>query len=81
MYQRGCESISLDFISALPLVGDMVSILVVFRFSKYATFILALRHCSAKQVVGLISKNVLKYSGMQQNIVTNHGQVVGMLLD
>ena len=70
--QRPWESISLDFISALPKVGELDSILVVVdRFSKYATFIPAPLHCSAKDVVQLFLGHVVKYWGVPQNIVND----------
>ena len=52
---RPWESISLDFIDDLPKVGDFGSILVVIdRFSKYATFIPAQKYCTAEDTARLI---------------------------
>ncbi|XP_039048982.1 uncharacterized protein LOC120189924 [Hibiscus syriacus] len=62
---RPWESISLDFISRLPRVGDLGSILVVVdKFSKYATFILASKYCSAEETAKLMFKHVVKYWGI-----------------
>ena len=42
----------MDFLSALPRVGEMGSILVVvYRFSKYGIFIPAPRNCTAEEVI------------------------------
>ncbi|XP_039015947.1 uncharacterized protein LOC120146474 [Hibiscus syriacus] len=61
---RPWESISLDFISRLPRVGDLGSILVVVdRFSKYATFIPASKYCSAEETAKLVFKHVVKILG------------------
>ena len=66
------ESISLDFISSLPKVGDHGSILVVIdRFSKYATFIPAHKYCTAEETARLIFKNVVKYWGVPQSIISD----------
>ena len=60
--RRPWESVSLDFISALPKVGELGSILVVVdRFSKYATFIPAPLHYSADEASKLFLKYVVKY--------------------
>ena len=60
--ERSWESISLDFISSLPPVGGLGSILVVVdRFSKYATFIVAPLHYLAKEAAKLMMKDVVKY--------------------
>ena len=47
---RPWESVSLDFITNLPKTGDLTSILVVVdRFSKYATFIPAPKQCPTER--------------------------------
>ncbi|OMO75693.1 reverse transcriptase [Corchorus capsularis] len=69
---RPWESISLDFICSLPKVGDLGSILVVVdRFSKYATFIPAHKHCSAEETARLIFKHVVKYWGVPESIISD----------
>ncbi|KAE8694756.1 hypothetical protein F3Y22_tig00110776pilonHSYRG00065 [Hibiscus syriacus] len=76
---RPWESISLDFISRLPRVGDLGSILVVMdRFSKYATFIPASKYCSAEETAKLVFKHVVKYWGIPQSIVSDRdGRFIG----
>ncbi|KAL0378714.1 UNVERIFIED_CONTAM: Transposon Tf2-11 polyprotein [Sesamum radiatum] len=53
---RPWESVSMDYISGLPKVGDLGSIIVVVdRLSKYATFIAAPKHVTAEgtaQILG-----------------------------
>ena len=66
------KSVSLDFIISLPKMGNLTSILVVVdRFSKYATFILAPKQCAADETTCLFFKNVVKYWGVPQNIVND----------
>ena len=69
---RPWESVSLDFINGLPKVGDISSILVVIdRFSKYATFIPTTKYCSAEETARLFFKFVVKYWGVPQHIVSD----------
>ncbi|KAK8663978.1 hypothetical protein V6N13_083783 [Hibiscus sabdariffa] len=69
---RPWESVALDFIVSLPRVGDLGSIIVVVdRFSKYATFIPAPKYCSAEVTAQLVFKHVVKYWGVPQNIVSD----------
>ncbi|KAK8646204.1 hypothetical protein V6N13_119998 [Hibiscus sabdariffa] len=66
------ESVALDFIVSLPRVGDLGTIIVVVdRFSKYATFIPAPKYCSAEVTAQLVFKHVVKYWGVPQNIVSD----------
>ncbi|KAK3012399.1 hypothetical protein RJ639_010564 [Escallonia herrerae] len=68
--KRPWESVSLDFITGLPKVGDLGTILVVVdRFSKYASFIATPKYCSAEDTAQLFFKYVVKYWGMPQDIV------------
>ena len=70
--ERPWESVSMDFISSLPRVGDFGSILVVVdRLSKYGIFIPAPLHCSAEEAARLFLKHVVKYWGIPQNIVSD----------
>lgn len=69
---RPWESVSLDFITNLPKVGEVSGILVVVdRFSKYATFVPTSKHCSAEDTASLFFKHVVKYWGVPQNIVSD----------
>lgn len=66
------ESVSLDFITGLPKVGDLGTILVVIdRFSKYATFLASPKYVSAEETALLFFKHVVKYWGMPQDIVSD----------
>ena len=59
---RPWESVSMDFILGLPKAEGYGSIMVVIdRFSKYGTFILAPKHCPADEAARLFLKNVVKY--------------------
>ncbi|XP_052117959.1 uncharacterized protein LOC127747717 [Arachis duranensis] len=70
--ERPWESVSLDFISALPKSEGFGSILVVVdRFSKYATFIPAPTDCTAEEVARLFFKNVVKYWGLPKSIISD----------
>ena len=70
------ESISLDFIISLSKTGDLTSILlVVDRFWKYATFIPALKQCLTDETTRLFFKNVVKYWGVPQNIVSDRDAI------
>lgn len=69
---RPWESVSLDFITNLPKVGDFSGILVVVdRFSKYATFVPTTKYLSAEDTASLFFKHVVKYWGVPQNIVSD----------
>ncbi|XP_042980003.1 uncharacterized protein LOC122310191 [Carya illinoinensis] len=56
------ESVSIDFIVALPKSeGCGTIIVVVDRFSQYATFIAAPKDCSAEETVKLFFKHVVNF--------------------
>lgn len=62
----------MDFISALPTVDGLGSIMVVVdRFSKYATFIAAPTDCTAEEAARLFVKNVGKYWGIPETIISD----------
>ncbi|KAK8590647.1 hypothetical protein V6N13_057538 [Hibiscus sabdariffa] len=70
--ERPWESISMDFIIGLPKVDDFLSIMVVVdRFSKYATFIPASKVCPAEEAARLFLKHVVKYWGVPKTIVSD----------
>lgn len=61
---RPWQSVTMDFISCLPRVDGLGSIMVVVdRFSKYATFMAASADCTADEAARLFMKNVVKYWG------------------
>ncbi|KZV45519.1 hypothetical protein F511_26680 [Dorcoceras hygrometricum] len=62
----------MDFIIGLPPSEGCGSIIVVVdRFSKYATFIPTPKDCTAEQAAGLFLKHVVKYWGVPGNIVSD----------
>ncbi|KAL0413704.1 UNVERIFIED_CONTAM: hypothetical protein Sradi_1572100 [Sesamum radiatum] len=64
---RPCESVSMDYISGLSKVGDLGSIIVVVdQLSKYATFIAAPKHVTAKGTAHLFFKHIVKILGSAQ---------------
>lgn len=63
---------NLDFITGLPKVEDLGTILVVIdRFSKYATFLASPKYVSAEERAQLFFKHLVKYWGMPQDIVSD----------
>ncbi|KAL4379296.1 hypothetical protein GQ457_02G038830 [Hibiscus cannabinus] len=70
--ERPWESISLDFIIGLPNTDNCFSIMVVVdRFSKYATFIPASKVCHAEEAARLFLKHVVKYWGIPKTIISD----------
>ncbi|KAL2223627.1 UNVERIFIED_CONTAM: Transposon Tf2-12 polyprotein [Sesamum indicum] len=70
--KRPWESVSMDYISGLPKVGDLGSIIVVVdRLSKYATFIAAPKHVTAEGTAHLFFKHIVKYWGLPKDIVSD----------
>ncbi|KAL0554684.1 hypothetical protein IC582_008611 [Cucumis melo] len=76
---RPWESVSMNFITYLPKVGDFEAILVIIdRFSKYATFIPTTRQCSAEMTAQLFFKHVVKLWGVSTSIVSDRdGRFIG----
>jgi hypothetical protein len=70
--ERPWDSVTMDFISALPKSEGYGSIMVVVdRFSKYATFIAAPTDCTAEEAARLFMKNVVKYWGVPRTIISD----------
>ncbi|KAL6330114.1 hypothetical protein AAG906_040033 [Vitis piasezkii] len=62
----------MDFIIGLPKSEDNDSIIVVVdRFSKYATFIAAPTDCTAEETARLFLKHVVKYWGLPKYIISD----------
>ncbi|KAA0064237.1 hypothetical protein E5676_scaffold119G001380 [Cucumis melo var. makuwa] len=76
---RPWESVSMDFITHLPKVGDFEAILVIIdRFSKYATFIPTTKQCSAEMTAQLFFKHVVKLWKVPTSIVSDRdGRFIG----
>ncbi|KAI5328758.1 hypothetical protein L3X38_028155 [Prunus dulcis] len=69
---RPWESLSMDFIVSLPKSEGCGSILVVVdRFTKYATFIPAPAECNAEEAARLFLKHVVKYWGIPKSIISD----------
>ncbi|KAI5343688.1 hypothetical protein L3X38_011564 [Prunus dulcis] len=69
---RPWESLSMDFIVSLPKSEGCGSILVVVdRFTKYATFIPAPADCNAEEAARLFLKHVVKYWGIPKSIISD----------
>ncbi|KAL1197121.1 hypothetical protein V5N11_002000 [Cardamine amara subsp. amara] len=70
--ERPWESVSLDFISALPDSEGFGSIMVIIdRFSKYGSFVACPRDCTAEGAARAFFKNVVKFWGLPSNIVSD----------
>ena len=70
--ERPWESLSMDFIIGLPKSDGFASILVVVdRFSKYATFIPATKECPAEEAARLFLRHVVKYWGVPLSIISD----------
>ena len=76
---RPWESVSMDFITGLPRVGEHDAILVVVdRFSKYSTFIPMPKLSSSEDTAKAFFKNVVKYWGVPRSIVSDRdGRFLG----
>jgi len=62
----------MDFIEGFPISeGYNLVLVIVDRYSKYATFILAPKKCSVEQAAHLFFKHVLKYWGLPLSIVSD----------
>ncbi|KAG8368869.1 hypothetical protein BUALT_Bualt15G0091500 [Buddleja alternifolia] len=69
---RPWESVSMDFISALPKSKGFGSIMVIIdRFSKYGSFIACSRDCTTKEAARAFFKNVVKYWGLPKSIISD----------
>lgn len=70
--EKPWASVSMDFISEFPKVNDIFSVMVVVdKFSKYAVFIVAPSACPCDVAIELFYRNVVKYFGLPNNIVSD----------
>ncbi|RVW61382.1 Transposon Ty3-I Gag-Pol polyprotein [Vitis vinifera] len=70
--ERPWDSVTMDFIIGLPKLEDNDSIIVVMdKFSKYATFIAAPTDCTAEETTRLFLKHVVKYWGLPKFIISD----------
>ncbi|RVX08271.1 Transposon Tf2-12 polyprotein [Vitis vinifera] len=66
------DNVTMDFIIGLPKSEDSDSIIVVVdRFSKYATFITASTDCTAEETARLFLKHIVKYWGLPKFIISD----------
>ncbi|RVW20599.1 Retrovirus-related Pol polyprotein from transposon 17.6 [Vitis vinifera] len=80
--KRPWDSVTMDFIIGLPKSEDSGSIIVVVdRFSKYATFIAAPTDCTAEETTRLFLKHVVKYWGLPKFIINGQTERVNALLE
>ena len=62
----------MDFITGMPEVDDLGSILVVVdRFSKYAVFIAAPQSCTTNAALELFLKHVVKIFGLPKDVISD----------
>ena len=65
-------SVSMDFITGVPKVKGMGSVFVVVdRFSKYVMLMATPSTCIVEVTVDLFYKNVVKYFGLPEDIVSD----------
>ncbi|RVW22706.1 Transposon Tf2-2 polyprotein [Vitis vinifera] len=70
--ERPWDNVTMDFIIGLPKSEDSGSIIVVVdRFSKYATFIAAPTDCTTEETARLFLKHVVKYWGLPKFIISD----------
>ena len=70
--ERPWDNVTMDFIIGLPKSEDSGSIIVVVdRFSKYATFIATPTDCTAEEMTRLFLKHVVKYWGLPKFIIND----------
>ena len=62
--ERPWDNVTIDLIIGVPKLEDNGSIIVVVnRFFKYATFIVAPTDCTMEEMARLFLKNIVKYWG------------------
>ena len=72
MAERSWERVTIGFITSLPKFDRHGTIMVmVDRFSKYATFMLATPGCTTKEAARLFFQNVVKYWGVSRHIISD----------
>ena len=70
--KRPWESMTMDFITSLPKFDGFGTIMVmVERFSKYATFMLFTAGFTAKKAARLFFKNLVKYWELSRHIISD----------
>ena len=71
--ERLWDNVTMDYIIGLPKSEDNGSIIVVVdRFSKYATFITSPTGYTMEKTTKLFLKHVVKYWGLPKYIISDH---------
>jgi hypothetical protein len=71
---RPWASLSMDFITDLPRVGDHDTVLVVVdRFSKMAHFVPCSKTISGEETAALFLKNVVRLHGLPEDVTSDRG--------
>ena len=66
------DSVNMDCITCLPNSKGLGTIMVVMdRFSKYATFIATTVSCKAKEAAHIFLRDVVKYWGIPKHIISD----------
>mgnify|MGYP000532974220 FL=1 len=72
--RRPWVSLSMDFITDLPLVGGHDTVLVIVdRFSKMAHFVPCSKTISGEETVDLFLKNIVRLHGLPEDITSDRG--------
>ena len=70
--ERPWDNVTIDFNIGLPKSEENDSIIVVVdKFSKYATFIAASTDCTVDEIARLFFKHVVKYWGLPKYIISD----------
>lgn len=73
MVERPWESVTMDFITSLPMFDGYGKIgVVVDRFSKYDTFMTSTSKCTTKKAARLLFNKMLKNWGLRRHIIRDH---------
>ena len=70
--EKPWDSVTMDFITCLPNSEGFGTIMVVVdRFSKYATFTATTANCKAKEAARAFLRDVVKYWGIPRHIISD----------
>ena len=70
--EKPWDSVTMDFITCLPNSEGFGTIMVVVdRFSKYATFTATTANCKAKEAARVFLRDVVKYWGIPKHIISD----------
>lgn len=70
--EKTWDNVTMDFITCLPNSEGFGTIMVVIdRFSKYATFTATIANCKAKEAARLFLRDVVKHWGIPKHIISD----------